>query len=350
MTTEPKIAERAASRAGRALRVKAKRHARTGTAPDFESTVNASEAARASLRVEELAAAAEVSIDTIRFYQGRGLLAPPRREGRIALYSEEHLKQLQRIRALSHDGLPLAIIKRMLDAPQGAPIAGLDAKLLPALVKESVGKRLYSREEFLHEAAIPSTLLDVAQNADLIQPIRVDGEARYTEADLQMLRAGRILVEAGLPLDELVTLARDHAHFVEEVTERAVDLFDRYIRRAHGTQPPAASASLPDVDHRAAPALQADTAFTQLDPTPRDAVQSAPSPVATATALQKNATHAADSALDRFHTLLPEITRLVALHFERTLIRRALQRFADAPESRDLEAQLRTLARGNTKE
>lgn len=347
MTTEPKIAERAA---GRALRAQAKRHALTGTAPDFESTANASGPACASLRVEELAAAAAVSIDTIRFYQGRGLLAPPRREGRIALYSEEHLKQLHRIRALSHDGLPLAIIKRMLDAPQGAPIAGLDAKLLPALVKESVGKRLYSREELLREAAIPATLLDVAQNADLIQPIRVDGEARYTEADLQMLCAGRILVETGLPLGELVTLARDHAHSVEEVTERAVDLFDRHIRRAHDTQPPAASTILPGVAHRAAPAPRADTAFAQLDPIPRNATQPVPPPAAAATALQKNETQAADSALDRFHTLLPEITRLVALHFERTLIRRALQRFADAPESRDLEAQLRTLARGNTKE
>ncbi len=267
--------------------------------------------------MEELAEVAGISIDTIRFYQGRGLLASPLRQGRIALYSEEHRKQLQRIRTLSEDGLPLAIIKRMLDAPQGAPIAGLDAKLLPALVKESVGKRLYSREEFLREAAIPETLLDVAQNAGLIQPIAVDSKARYTEADLQMLRAGRVLVESGLPLDELVTLSRDHAHSIEEVTERAVDLFDRHIRRVHETR----EAALPNATAET-PTLGMHTTQTQ----------------------------AVETALDRFHTLLPEITHLVALHFERTLIRRALQRFADAPETHHPDPQLRTLADGKAKE
>lgn len=260
--------------------------------------------------MEELAKAAGVTIDTIRFYQGRGLLAAPRRKGRIALYSEEHLRRLRRIRALNHDGLPLAIIKRVLDAPQGVPIAGLDEKLLPALVKESLGQRLYYREEFLHEAAMPATLLDVAEEAELIQPHHIDGEPHYTEADLQMFRAGRVLIEAGLPLTELVVLARDHAHSVEGVAERAVDLFDRYIRRAHSTQP-----------------LATPRASDLYD---------------TNVILQENATQDAETALERFHVLLPEITRLVALHFERTLIRRALQRFADTSEAGDLKMQLPT--------
>ena len=37
-------------------------------------------------RVEELAASAGVRVDTVRFYQGRGLLPAPRREGRVAFY------------------------------------------------------------------------------------------------------------------------------------------------------------------------------------------------------------------------------------------------------------------------
>ena len=38
----------------------------------------------AEFRVEELARRADASVDTIRFYQKRGLLMPPRREGRVA--------------------------------------------------------------------------------------------------------------------------------------------------------------------------------------------------------------------------------------------------------------------------
>ncbi len=34
------------------------------------------------MRVEQLSAQADVSVDTIRYYQSKGLLEPPRREGR----------------------------------------------------------------------------------------------------------------------------------------------------------------------------------------------------------------------------------------------------------------------------
>ena len=68
------------------------------------------------LRIEELAARSGVRIDTIRFYQGRGLLPAPRREGRIALYGDAHLARLRRIRELLADGLSLNLIRRVLEA------------------------------------------------------------------------------------------------------------------------------------------------------------------------------------------------------------------------------------------
>ena len=44
-----------------------------------------------SIRVEELASRAGVSVDTVRFYQKQRLLPPPRREGRVAWYDDDHL-------------------------------------------------------------------------------------------------------------------------------------------------------------------------------------------------------------------------------------------------------------------
>ncbi|MGH9074678.1 MAG: MerR family transcriptional regulator, partial [Acidimicrobiales bacterium] len=64
------------------------------------------------LRVDQLAARAEVSVDTIRFYQARGLLPPPRRQGRVAWYDVTHLERLDRIRRLQEQGLSLATIHR----------------------------------------------------------------------------------------------------------------------------------------------------------------------------------------------------------------------------------------------
>ncbi|HUI48570.1 MAG TPA: helix-turn-helix domain-containing protein, partial [Acidimicrobiia bacterium] len=68
-----------------------------------------------SWRVEELAERAELSVDTIRFYQKRRLLPPPARSGRIAWYGVEHAERLARIRELQGRGLTLSLIARVLD-------------------------------------------------------------------------------------------------------------------------------------------------------------------------------------------------------------------------------------------
>jgi len=66
------------------------------------------------LRVEELAARADVSVDTIRFYQKRRLLPPPERRGRIGWYGPEHVERLGRIRDLQRRGFSLAVIRRIV--------------------------------------------------------------------------------------------------------------------------------------------------------------------------------------------------------------------------------------------
>ena len=47
-------------------------------------------------RIEQLARTAGVAVDTIRFYQGKGLLDAPRREGRVTWYGDSHLERLRR--------------------------------------------------------------------------------------------------------------------------------------------------------------------------------------------------------------------------------------------------------------
>src|SRR5918996_3464399 len=78
------------------------------------------------LRVEELARRADVSVDTIRFYQKRRLLPPPRREGRIAWYGPAHVERLSRIRELQRRGFSLVVIRRLLEGeldPADEPLA-----------------------------------------------------------------------------------------------------------------------------------------------------------------------------------------------------------------------------------
>jgi len=233
--------------------------------------------------VEELANAAGLSVDTVRFYQSRGLLPPPRRAGRVALYAQAHREQLRRIRALQRQGFSLAQIRRVLegrvDSDAGQP-------LLAALVEEGVGRRALSRSELAHEAGIPEVLLQAAQNAGLLVPLVVDGEARFSEADLEMARAGLALLEAGFPLQALLEHAVHHARHVEELVDAAIDLFDDHVRKV-------------------GPEAGDSETITQA-----------------------------------FRTLLPLATRLVAVHFQRTLVTRSLNRLRGVKELEALEAAL----------
>src|SRR5256885_16290816 len=66
-------------------------------------------------RIEQLARACGMAVDAIRFYQGKGLLDAPRREGRVTWYAESHLERLGRIRELQRRGFTLTVIRRFLE-------------------------------------------------------------------------------------------------------------------------------------------------------------------------------------------------------------------------------------------
>ena len=63
-----------------------------------------------------LAKAAGVSVETVRYYQRRGLLSePPRPPGEVRRYGEQELKRLRFIRSAQTAGFTLSEIKELLD-------------------------------------------------------------------------------------------------------------------------------------------------------------------------------------------------------------------------------------------
>lgn len=93
-----------------------------------------------SLTIGEFAAAGDVGVETIRFYQRRGLLrTPPRGEG-IRHYDLEDVRRLRFIRQAQTAGFTLEEIRELLDLDAGedrararelakARIEALDAKI-----------------------------------------------------------------------------------------------------------------------------------------------------------------------------------------------------------------------------
>ena len=178
-------------------------------------------------RVEELAAAGGVSVDTVRYYQRLGVLPRPQRQGRVALYDEEHLERLQRAQQLQSDGFSLALIARILDGEVDAPEQALAAALSQSLPGES--EERLTLEQLAERTGVSLTLLEAIAREGLLLPRSDNPEAPYTAADADAVRAGLALLEAGVPLSELLALAREHDEAMRALANRAVDLFARYV-------------------------------------------------------------------------------------------------------------------------
>lgn len=68
-----------------------------------------------TLSVEQLATRVGMSVRTVRFYAGRGLIPPPRREGRNGYYGPDHLARLELVRELQAHGFTLSAIEGYLE-------------------------------------------------------------------------------------------------------------------------------------------------------------------------------------------------------------------------------------------
>jgi MerR family mercuric resistance operon transcriptional regulator len=67
-----------------------------------------------SLTIGKLAAAGGVGVETVRFYQRRGLLAQPTRESGIRRYGRDDLRRLRFIKQAQAAGFTLEEIKELL--------------------------------------------------------------------------------------------------------------------------------------------------------------------------------------------------------------------------------------------
>jgi len=275
------------------------------------------------MRVEQLSAQADVSVDTIRYYQSKGLLEPPRRQGRIAWYGQDHLDRLTRIRSLQQRGFTLATIARLvtgeLDAADEAllgQLSGLPPTTGPALTGaheaaddvpypsraagvgmtegdtgDDADQRTYSLTELADATGMPLALVKAIEAEGLFIPTRVAGQERYTEEDVAASRAGLLMLEWGIPLSDLMDLARRHNQATEAVAREAVELFARHVRE------PLRHGALPDALSRSTDGLPGAATG---DP-------------------------AVDGLLQAYASLLPAVNTLVGHHFTRTLVKAALE-------------------------
>lgn len=156
-----------------------------------------------------------------------------------------------------------------------------DEALLAAL-ERSPQERLLTLPELADASNFSTTLLEVVIREGFLTPVHEDPEPMFELSDADTLRAGLALVEAGLPLGELLDLARRTDSAMRPIAERAVEVFARYVR-----------------DSVEANASSDDEAVRKL--------------------------------VAAFTTMLPATGRLVDRHFRRLLIEGARRRLAGEP-------------------
>jgi DNA-binding transcriptional MerR regulator len=176
-------------------------------------------------RIEQLARASGMAVDTIRFYQGKGLLDAPRREGRVTWYAEAHLERLRRIRDLQQRGFTLTVIRRFLDGE----LEPSDESLVAAVTRPASPQTL-TLDELAERSGVAAPLLKSLESAGLLVPIEGGDEPLYPAEDLEAIAAGMQLIAAGVPIGDLIELGREYATATDRVARGAVELFDHHVR------------------------------------------------------------------------------------------------------------------------
>ncbi|MCQ9183747.1 MerR family transcriptional regulator [Streptomyces sp. IBSBF 2953] len=166
-------------------------------------------------RTEELAAEAGITVRTLRFYRERKLLAPPRREGRIAWYDDHHLARLRTISALLERGHTLTGIAELADAlDQGSDVAELIGVGGPT---EEEPVRL-TPEELAARFEGQVTPENLATALDLGY-LGTDGDD-IVHISRRLLDVSSALVAEGIPLAEVLAAGvrvREHADALAEL-------------------------------------------------------------------------------------------------------------------------------------
>ncbi|MFE9256218.1 MerR family transcriptional regulator [Streptomyces sp. NPDC006879] len=186
----------------------------------------------------ELAGEAGIPLRTLRYYRERGLLPPPRREGRIAWYDDRHLARLRTIAALLERGHTLGGIADLTAAFEDGRENGRDVAALLGLDENttapdgSAPRRGWSEE--VPVRLTPQALADYFEGevtpenlaASLaLGYVATDGE-EIVHVSSRLLEASSALVREGVPLAAVLQAGRQ----VREHAQAMAALFTELIR------------------------------------------------------------------------------------------------------------------------
>jgi DNA-binding transcriptional MerR regulator len=173
------------------------------------------------LTIDQLAERTGITVRTLRFYAGRGLLQPPQLRGRTGLYGPDHVARLELVSELTALGFTLAAVEAHLErlpAGAGAEELALQRALLTPWVPEQI------EELDAAELARRAGRLLGPEDLDALEGLGVitrldDGRVRLHGPGT--LGEGLAVLDSGLPAE---TWRKAHALIEQHTTALAEDL------------------------------------------------------------------------------------------------------------------------------
>ena len=174
----------------------------------------------AEYRIDDLARLAGTTTRNIRVYRDRGLLPPPRRVGRIALYNDTHLTRLRLITSMLDRGYTIAHVKEML----GAWESGRDLADVLGLETAIVGSWATEQPETRPRADVERLIGDPGAFDRLVTlgVIRVDTETTATVTRPKLIEAFGEIHGYGIGMDTLVELYAQTLPHIDAISDMLV--------------------------------------------------------------------------------------------------------------------------------
>jgi DNA-binding transcriptional MerR regulator len=177
-------------------------------------------AASGEYRIDDLARLAGTTTRNIRVYRDRGLLPPPLRVGRIALFNDTHLTRLRLITSMLDRGYNISHVREMLSAWEEGKnlgdVLGLETAIVGTWTTEKPETMpLVDAQRLVDDSRAFERLV-------ALQVIRVD-EDRATITRPKLIEAFNEVRGYGIKLEKLVDL---HEQIVPEI-DKISDLLVR---------------------------------------------------------------------------------------------------------------------------
>jgi DNA-binding transcriptional MerR regulator len=185
--------------------------------------------------IDDLASRTGVPSRTIRFYQANGVLPPPRKRGRVAVYDDAHVERLKVVGELQDKGLRLRAIRDIisrddLDSDAIQKWLGVGERL--SSIAEDAAQLLTEEELKRHLGDPPPGVVSRLVRRGAIQPQGDGINRRYLVESPALLALGARLYEAGIDIDTAITL---HETLQRRFSRAAREVVDFAIKKVgHG--------------------------------------------------------------------------------------------------------------------